>query len=256
MAVHDIAYVELYTRDKVTAVDYLVSAMGFMRIADSVAADRSSILLRQGEVHLVVTSGRGIWKFLDEHGDGVADIALTCDDVARTRESAVAAGARLILSAQDNAVVSGLGPVSHSLLPRATGPEAYRGTRLPIGRRWTSAAAEVPRPRTSRPSRDGAAPVRWALDHIEIDVEGSGLLERAWFYRDAFGFSCEPSSQVVVAGEPRESVVVRSESGRVALTLLARATPTERVGRPPGERQAGQGEPGSRQSVLARLAAR
>ena len=91
MAVHDIAYVELFTRDKVSAVDYLVSAMGFTRVADSVEYDRSSVLLRQGEVQVVVTSGRGIWKFLDEHGDGVADLALTCDDVEATAKAATAA---------------------------------------------------------------------------------------------------------------------------------------------------------------------
>ncbi|WP_228718088.1 hypothetical protein [Kitasatospora acidiphila] len=59
MAVHDIAYVELYTRDKLSTVDYFVSAMGFTRVADSVEAEQSSVLLQQGEVRLVVTSGRG-----------------------------------------------------------------------------------------------------------------------------------------------------------------------------------------------------
>ncbi|MFJ4671500.1 hypothetical protein [Kitasatospora purpeofusca] len=61
MAVHAIAYVESSTRDKRPAVD-----------------------------HLVVTSGRGIWTYLDAFGDGVADIDLTCDDVASTRPAAVA----------------------------------------------------------------------------------------------------------------------------------------------------------------------
>lgn len=58
---HAIAHVELYTRDRRPAVD-----------------------------HLVVTSGRGIWTSLDAFGDGVAGIALTCDDVASTRAAAVA----------------------------------------------------------------------------------------------------------------------------------------------------------------------
>ena len=59
MAVHDIGYVELYTRDKVSMVNHLVSAMGFTRVADSVAAERSSVLLQQGRVRLAGTSGRG-----------------------------------------------------------------------------------------------------------------------------------------------------------------------------------------------------
>jgi 4-hydroxyphenylpyruvate dioxygenase-like putative hemolysin len=93
MAAHDIAYVELYTRDKATTVEYFVSAMGFSRVADSVEPERSSVLLQQGEVRLVVTSGRGVARFLEQHGDGIADVALTCDDVAATAVAAASAGA-------------------------------------------------------------------------------------------------------------------------------------------------------------------
>ncbi|MFH8383404.1 hypothetical protein ACH4E7_21060 [Kitasatospora sp. NPDC018058] len=108
---HAIAYVELYTRDKKPVVDYLVSVLGFARAADSVDVDRSSILLRRRRTQLVVTSGRGIWKYLDEFGDGVADIALTCDDVVSTRWAAVAAGARAVRSTEGSVVSRRMDPV-------------------------------------------------------------------------------------------------------------------------------------------------
>ncbi|MER6129257.1 VOC family protein [Streptomyces sp. NPDC001795] len=158
MAVHDIAYVELYTRDKVSALDYLVSAMGFTRVADSVEFDRSSVLLRQGEVQLIVTSGRGIWTFLDEHGDGVADIALICDDVRTTSDAATAAGATVTTFAKRGPVVSGVGDVCHTLLPADDS-----ATGLPVGRNWVVAPGAPMRP-TGRIQR---------LDHVAVCLEGA-----------------------------------------------------------------------------------
>lgn len=207
MAVQDIAHVEMYTRDKVSAIDYFVSAMGFTWIADSVEFDRSSALLRQGGVQLVVTSGRGIWKFLDRHGDGVADIALTCDDVAASHEAAVAAGARSAGSPYGDPVVSGFGDVSHTLLPVAESP----ATRMPAGRRWVSAPEPSARPATGLRS----------LDHLAVCLEGGSLADCADFYGDAFGFSRYSCEYVAVAGQAMDSIVVRSESGRVVFTLVA-----------------------------------
>lgn len=207
MAVHDIAFAEMYTRDKLSAVEYFVSAMGFTRVADSVASDRSSVLLRQGDVQLVVTSGRGIWKFLDEHGDGIADIALTCDDPGETADAAVAAGAKIVGPVRENPVVSAFGDVTHTLLPLTDNPAAT----APAGRRWTPAPA---------PSDPAAGRIR-LLDHIAICLEGGTLEEYADFYRDAFEFSRYSSEYVAVGTQAMDSIVVRSASERVIFTLVA-----------------------------------
>ncbi|MFF2026833.1 4-hydroxyphenylpyruvate dioxygenase [Streptomyces sp. NPDC058171] len=206
MDVHDIAYVELYTRHKVSTVDYFVSAMGFTRVADSVEVDKSSVLLRQGEVDLVVTSGRGVWKFLDEHGEGIADIAMTCGDVAAVADSAVAAGARVTRTAQGSPMVSGFGDVSHSLFPAAAGAAG-----LPGDRNWVGTPGAPSRP-TGR--------IR-LLDHIAVCLEGGNLDKYADFYRDAFGFSRYSSEYVAVGGQAMDSIVVRNDSGRVIFTLVA-----------------------------------
>lgn len=215
MVVQDIAYVELYTRDKVSTVDYFVSAMGFTRIADHVAPDRSSVLLRQGGVHLVVTSGHGVWPFLEEHGDGVGDIAFVCDDVARTRDAAVAAGAQQIGSGHRWPVVSGFGEVRHTLLPA----EAAAG--LPPGFRWSGASAEELEQLSEASGPAGESCVVRALDHVAVCVEGGSLKRYADFYRDGFGLERSFAEYVAVGGQAMDSVVVRSASGRVVFTLVA-----------------------------------
>ncbi|MFF7591535.1 hypothetical protein ACFZCK_29065 [Kitasatospora purpeofusca] len=180
MAVHAIAYVELYTRDKVPVVDHLVSAFGFRRAADSVTADRSSILLRSRGTQLVVTSGRGVGRYLDEFGDGVANIALTCDDVTATARAAVAAGAWSIRS-EDETVVSAFGndALSHTLI----GTPGHPGPMLPPGRRW------IPTGAVGATGSAVAEPEGAELDHVGIGVAVLGAC--AGFYRTAFGLSAE-----------------------------------------------------------------
>ncbi|GAA1655179.1 4-hydroxyphenylpyruvate dioxygenase [Nonomuraea maheshkhaliensis] len=207
MAVQDISYVELFTQDKISAVDYFVTAMGFTRVADSVEVDRSSVLLRQGGVQLVVTSGRGIWRFLDTYGDGIADIGMTCDDVAATEAAAVAAGAGPVMTVRGNTVVPGFGGVTHTLHRQADEPSAVP----PPGRNWV-------------PTPDGPAGAEGhieLLDHVAVCVEGGRLGEYADYYRDAFGFSRYSSEYVDTGGQAMDSIVVRSASERVTFTLVA-----------------------------------
>ncbi|MET7329819.1 4-hydroxyphenylpyruvate dioxygenase [Nonomuraea sp. NPDC005650] len=207
MAVQDISYVELYVRDKISAVDYFVTAMGFTRVADSVEVDRSSVLLRQGQVQLVVTSGHGIWKFLDDHGDGIADLGMTCDDVARTRDAVVAAGAGPVSEARGNPVVPGFGGVTHTLHPPMDDPAAV----APPGRNWVTSPG-------ASSTYEGRVRL---LDHVAVCVEGGRLDEYADYYHDAFGFSRYSSEYVAVGGQAMDSIVVRSASERVTFTLVA-----------------------------------
>jgi 4-hydroxymandelate synthase len=208
MTVRDIAHIELYTQDKAAAVDYFRSGAGFARIAESNEAGRSSTLLRQSGVQLIVTSGQEVQEFLEEHGDGIADIAFTCDDVSASRDTALAVGARSLGPPYGAPVVSGFGDVRHTLLPVT----ADHDGQLPPGRRW-DLVLPVPSPRPADTIR--------SLDHIAVCVEGGRLAEYADFYRDAFGFSRYSSEYVAVGGQAMDSIVVRSASGGVTFTMVA-----------------------------------
>lgn len=156
-----IAHIELYVNDMESAAEYLVSSFGFTPEAMSVPDEgnpNDSVLLSQGSIRLIVTSGPGTSEFLSSHGDGVADIALTCDDVAATGDAAGAS------------VIRGFGDVSHTLLPAA--PGAARP--WPAGRRWAvhpaaghPAAATRPghaaRPRGDLPAGRDARELRGLL---------------------------------------------------------------------------------------------
>ncbi|HEV7962700.1 MAG TPA: 4-hydroxyphenylpyruvate dioxygenase [Actinoplanes sp.] len=206
MAARDIEYVELYTADANAVIDYFDTALGFTQVAESVDIRSNSVLLRQGEMRLVVTTGPGTRQFLEAHGDGIADIAFRCDDVAATHTVALAAGATDLGAPHGSPTVSGFGSVAHTLLPAT----AERGG-LPAGRTWIPFTGAAPKP---------VGRIR-LLDHVAICVEGGTLDKHAGFYARAFGLSWYSAESVEVGDSSMDSVVVRSDSGGVTFTLVA-----------------------------------
>jgi 4-hydroxymandelate synthase len=204
VAAQDIEYVEFYTSDEQSAVEYFVSSFGFTRVAESANNGSHSSLLRQGTVQLVVTAGRVTEEFLEAHGDGFADIAFACDDAVQARDAAVAAGASLITSERDKQVVSGLFGACHSLVARSA------GSRPPADRTWVGLPDTQVRP---------AGHIR-LLDHVAVCVEGASLEESADFYTNAFGLPRYSSEYVEIGEQGLDSIVVRSPSGGITFTIL------------------------------------
>jgi 4-hydroxymandelate synthase len=203
MAAQDIEYVELYTSDMPSAVDYFVSSFGFTRMAECEEGGSRSALLRHGAMQLVVTAGRETEEFIEAHGDGVADIAFGCDDPAQTCEQAVAAGASLINSTSGQLVVSGFGDTRHTLVPRSA------SASLPGGRAWKQ-VSPVP-----------AAPGRiWLLDHVAILVEGGTLTDYADFCTAAFGLARYSGEYIEIGQQALDSIVLRSSSEGITFTIL------------------------------------
>lgn len=203
MAAQDIEYVELYTSDMPSTVDYFVSSFGFTPMAESGDEGTRSLLLRHGTVQLVVTAGRGTEEFIEAHGDGIADIAFGCDDPAQARERAVAAGASLINSSPGKLVVSGFGDTRHTLVTRSA------GACLPSDRVWRQLSGA-----SARPGRI------WLLDHVAIVVEGGTLTDYADFCTAAFGLARYSGEYIQIGEQAIDSIVVRSPSGGITFTIL------------------------------------
>ncbi|BCJ69499.1 4-hydroxyphenylpyruvate dioxygenase [Polymorphospora rubra] len=207
MTVQDIAYTELYTDDHAGAVDQFSSALGFLPVAESRDDTSTSTLLRQGDVKIVVTSGDAVAPFVDRHGAGIADIALSCDDVTATYTAALAAGATVAPKRFGVPAMAGFGEVVHSLVPTtATAPDAR-----PAGRRWIALPPDAPG--TEGPAR--------LLDHVAICLPGGTLDEYADRYTATLGLTRYSSAYVAVGEQGMDSIVVRSGSGRVIFTLVA-----------------------------------
>ncbi|MBO0801734.1 MAG: 4-hydroxyphenylpyruvate dioxygenase [Nocardiopsaceae bacterium] len=204
MAAQSIEYVELFTSDEHSIVEYFVSSFGFTQTAESVSDGSHSSLLRQGTVQLIVTTGRGTEAFLEEHGDGIADIAFGCDDAAGTFDAAVVAGAPVISSIPGRLVVSGFSGTRHTLVTRSV------ESSLPADRTWTP----IP------PGGQGSTGHIQLLDHVAVCVESGTLADYVDFYADAFGLAVYSREYIEVGDQAMDSIVVRSPSGGITFTVL------------------------------------
>jgi 4-hydroxymandelate synthase len=207
MVAREIEYVELYANDRRAVLDYFINSLGFTQVAESTDDAKNSALLRQGKVQLIVTAGPGTTPFLDAHGDGIADIALNCDDTAAAADAAATEGAGVHTTEVGHPVVTGFGGVSHTLLPMP----ASHNFRLPPGRSWAVAPTAPVIP---------AGQIR-LLDHVAICLKGHALADHADFYTAAFGLARYSSEYVAVGDQAMDSIVVRSPSGGVTFTLVA-----------------------------------
>ncbi|WP_327388998.1 hypothetical protein [Streptomyces sp. NBC_01207] len=207
MTVRALSHVELYTKDKVPAVRHLVWNRGYGRMADSVEVDRSSVLLGRGEERLIVTSGWATRGFVLRYGEGIADIAVLCDDAAAIADAALTAGATVGYSLQGDPVVTGIGDVVHTLRPF---DRHDFGTPL-TGRVW------VPFDEPFEPGADDGKPSCFVL-HLDPDV-----LERyAEFCVDVLGFTRSAPVEVAAGGQAVPAFSVGGARGHVTFALVAR----------------------------------
>lgn len=191
MPIQNFDYLEFYVGNAKQAAYYFSNAWGFTPIAyaglETGLRDRSSYVLEQGNIRLVVTSALGPEGIIAEsvklHGDGVKDIALRVDDADRSFHEATSRGAQGVLEPtmlKDDdgqvkvASIATYGETIHTFVER----QHYKGVFLPSYRPLTASV-----PRRARPA--GLA----AIDHVVGNVELGKMNEWVAFYERVMGFT-------------------------------------------------------------------
>ncbi len=191
MPIQNFDYLELYVGNAKQAAYYYSNAWGFIPIAyaglETGIRDRSSYVLEQGNVRLVVTSALGpegeIAEHVKLHGDGVKTIALRVEDAERAYREATkrdAHGLAEPLALKDDygiaktASIAIYGDTVLTFVER----QHYKGAFLPG---YRAVATNVPR--RARPA--GLA----AIDHGVGNVELGKMNEWVAFYERVLGFT-------------------------------------------------------------------
>ncbi|GAC1344736.1 MAG: 4-hydroxyphenylpyruvate dioxygenase [Ktedonobacteraceae bacterium] len=191
MPIQNYDYLELYVGNAKQAAYYYSNAWGFVPIAyaglETGIRDRSSYVLEQGNVRLVVTSALGpegeIAEHVKLHGDGVKTIALRVEDAERAYREATkrdAHGLAEPVTLKDDygiaktASIAIYGDTVLTFVER----EDYKGAFLPG---YRAVASNVPR--RARPA--GLA----AIDHVVGNVELGKMNEWVAFYERVLGFT-------------------------------------------------------------------
>ncbi len=182
-------YVELYVGNAKQAAHFYKTAFGFQSLAyaglETGVKDRTSYVLQQGKVRLVLTTPMNADSALNEHiakhGDAVKTIALWVDDATAAFEETTRRGARpyfepVVEKSEDGQVVkSGIhtyGDTVHVFVER----KDYNGVFLPGFEAWES---------DYKPEPVG---FRY-IDHMVGNVGWDEMNQWATFYSDVMGFA-------------------------------------------------------------------
>ncbi|MFC4146119.1 4-hydroxyphenylpyruvate dioxygenase [Micromonospora mangrovi] len=207
-------HVQYCTGDLRAAVDWLEGGYGLPTFARSAPGAPSPALgIGRERIRLLVTQptpADGIGsRYVQRHGDGVADIALRVNDAAAALDAALSRGAELLRPLQQRdgvttATVLGFGDVAHTLVERVPGgdDEVLPGL-LPVA-----------------PTRDRDAPRLHEIDHFAVCLPAGELDSTVEFYERVFGFDMIFTEHIVVGTQAMNSKVVQSRSGKVTLTML------------------------------------
>jgi len=188
LAIHSIDYVEFWVGNAYQAAHFYRSLFGFDIVAmagpETGVRDRTSYVLRQGTITLVVTAPLGtegpIAEHVALHGDGVRNIALRVGDVDRAYAEAVRRGGTSVSAPETlespkgrvrRATIATYGDTVHSFVAR----DRFHGSFLPGYRRVEGA--------------HGDATGLRAIDHVVGNVELGHMAEWVAYYRDVLGFT-------------------------------------------------------------------
>jgi 4-hydroxymandelate synthase len=208
MRIKGIDHVEWYVGNLEKSAETLCHDYGFEVASQGVPdpdADGQTVVLRHGPVTLLITAARSpghpAAEFVRRHGDGVAIIAFSTDDVQKAFDVAVNAGALPIAkpayaeldgSRIGTAIVSGFGDVTHRLIQRtAPAPQDNLGDGLLT-----------------------------ELDHVAVCLPAGELENTVAFYRDAFGLAQIFDERIEVSGQAMLSKVMQDHGGHVTFTLI------------------------------------
>jgi 4-hydroxymandelate synthase len=196
----------MYVGNVEVAAPNWVDRYGFAVTDTDRSPDHRSTTLRQGPITLVLTEPASdrhpAAAYLQTHGDGVADIALSTPDVAAAFETAVRAGAEPVREPGRHAeahgpvtaTIGGFGDVVHTLVQR-NGPSIA-------------------------PAVTGGDVDLLAIDHFAVCLDAGELGPTVAFYERALGFRQVFEEHIVVGAQAMNSTVVQSASGAVTLTLI------------------------------------
>lgn len=233
MKISGIDHVEFYVGDAQQTAFYLCTAFGF-RICGQGGPEtglpgQRSLLLRQGDIQLVLTSGLAddhpAAEYVRRHGDGVAVIAFGTDDPALAQAEAVRLGATAVEAPREyaaggaravTATVSGFGDVAHRFVVRERAGEDPGEQFLPGAfEQFLPGAFEM-----MAADPDPGDGLLHLLDHVAVCLPAGTLERTVEYYRTVFGFSQIFQERIEVGEQAMDSKVVQSPSGTVTFTLI------------------------------------
>lgn len=216
--------IHFYVEDAKAWRNWFVNHLGFQAIASDVSTHTCSEVIKNGSVCFELSSPRTqlspVAQFLRQHPPGVADIAFVVENVTALMEQAIANGAKVVQSIQQNEFckwgkIAAWGSLCHTLIERN-----QNGLR--------PAALTEFRTQNSKPHH--LTPLSFTgIDHVVLNV-AMGELERAveW-YQNTLGFQSKQSFKIQTNRSALHSQVLVSPDDRVQLPINQPASANSQI---------------------------
>ena len=210
-----IDHVEMYVGNAYQAAHFYRVLFGFRPVAraglETGMRDRQSIVMEQGDIRLVLTSGLSPDSAISQqamlHGDGVKDVAFAVENVEDVFETAVRRGAIPLAepTAREDA---------HGTLVRATIGAPGDTVHSFVERRgYTGAFSPGYEPIIDAPPATPMGLVE--VDHVAVSMEQGDLDRWVEFYKNVLGFHQSHHEMVWTKNSAMNSKVVEDASGKV-----------------------------------------
>ncbi|MBM9509916.1 4-hydroxyphenylpyruvate dioxygenase [Actinacidiphila acididurans] len=201
-----IDHVGIAVTDLVAAAEWWTTRYGFAVLRPAAPDDDGtgsrSTDIGSARFTLRLTEAEGLdhpaAAYLEQHGEGVYDIALGVPDARQAFAEAVRRGAQPVRTPRDGAD----GDVTASII--AFGDVLHTFVERPGD------------PRPAAPAGEGLH----TIDHFAVCVEPGRLEPTTEFYVDVLDFEAVFTEHIVVGRQAMNSIVVRSRSKLVTLTVL------------------------------------
>lgn len=220
MNIRTIDHLEFYVEDAEKAATELSDLFGFAVRGyggpETGLADHRSVLLRQRDITLLVTSplhaGHPAVDYVREHRAGVSVVGFAVDDAAAAFAEAVRRGARPVA---EPTVFEGGGDRVTFASVRGFGDVEHRFTSR-IGSGGTFAPGAI-----DEIAGGGPVPgLLHSIDHLAVCLPAGTLDPTIEWYREVFDFEQTFEERIVVGRQAMNSKVVQSLSGLVTLTVI------------------------------------
>jgi 4-hydroxyphenylpyruvate dioxygenase len=215
-----IDHIEMYVFNAFQAAHFYRSVFGFDIVAyagpETGLKDKISYLLQQGSIRLLVSSAMDrdslLLKHVINHDESVKDIAFATNNISKTYEATMKAGAVSILEPTEinggtvrmtKATIQTFGNTVHSFIER----EAFSSNEIPF---YTP---------LNYPPKTISVGLQ-TLDHIAIALETGSLKTWQKFYENVLGFTTFSAEDVYTDTSGMKSVVVIDPTATLKFVLV------------------------------------
>ncbi|MBA2655832.1 MAG: VOC family protein [Tatlockia sp.] len=207
--IEKIAYIEMYVGNIFQAKNFLINAMKFEHISIKKNENSLSYLMKQGDIHILLTSSllkdTEVANHLIEFGDSIKKISFWVHDVDTCFNNTVSKGAKPIFSPEKKAgvrtaSVDVFNSLEHEFL------QISSLDKIP-GFDYDETIIQV-------------NPMLYNIDHIALCHPSNTIGKWVKFYQDAFNFSENKNEDIYSEESGMHIIIMKSPNGRVKLPLV------------------------------------